>query len=191
MQGKCIIFSAPSGAGKTTILKRLLEFPELKLEFSISATTRKPRNDETHGKDYYFLSKEDFNKKIAEHELIEWEEVYENTFYGTLKSELERIWKKEKNVAFDVDVKGGINLKGIFGKNALSVFIEPPSLEILKNRLLTRGTDSKDTIQQRLAKAKFEISFKSQFDKCIINDILEQTISKSYEIVSEFLEKKL
>ncbi len=187
MQGKSIIFSAPSGAGKTTIVKKLLDKPELKLEFSVSATTRNPRGNEIDGKDYYFISIEDFKKKISQDALVEWEEVYKNYFYGTLKSELSRIWNKGNNVVFDVDVKGGINLKKIFKNNALSIFIMPPSLEILENRLRERGTETEEKIQQRLAKAKLEIYFKSQFDICIINDVLNNSIEQTYDIVLGFL----
>jgi len=189
MQGKYIIFSAPSGAGKTTIINKLLEFPELKLEFSISATTRIQRINEIDGRDYYFLSIKDFKEKISKNDLIEWEEVYKNTFYGTLKSEPERIWNKGKNVTFDVDVKGGLNLKKVFGQNALAIFIEPPSMKVLATRLRDRGTDVDDKIQQRLAKAKYEMSFKLQFDVAIINDVLENTIKQAYEIILEFIKK--
>jgi guanylate kinase len=189
MQGKSIIFSAPSGTGKTTILKKLLEFPELNLEFSVSATTRKPRLNEVDGKDYYFLSVGDFKKRISENGLVEWQEVYENSLYGTLKTELNRIWNKGNNATFDVDVKGGLNLKKVFGKNALAIFIAPPSLKVLESRLRDRGTETDDNIQQRLAKANYEMSFKSQFDNTIINDVIENSVKQAYKIILEFIKK--
>lgn len=187
MTGNCIIFSAPSGAGKTTIIKELLNKPELGLEFSISATTRKPRGNEKNGIDYYFLEPDIFRLKIEEGELVEWEEVYTDTYYGTLKSELNRIWDKGNNVAFDVDVKGGLNLKKLFGANALSIFVMPPSLEVLEQRLRGRGTDTEDKIKQRLSKAEFELSFASKYDICIINDSLEKSISETYNAIQKFI----
>lgn len=187
MQGKCVIFSAPSGSGKTTIVNHLLKKPELKLEFSISATTRPARNNEINGKDYYFLSPEEFKKKIENNELIEWEEVYNNTFYGTPKSEPERIWGKGNIVTFDVDVKGGLNLKKIFGSSALSVFVMPPSLQVLEKRLLDRKTESVEIIKQRLSRAEYELSFALQFDACIVNDNLEKCIAEAYNRILEFI----
>lgn len=187
MQGKCIIFSAPSGAGKTTIVQRLLRNKELKLEFSISATTRSPRGQEVHGTDYYFLSVPDFKNKIENDALIEWEEVYENSFYGTLKSELECIWEKGNHVAFDVDVKGGINMKKLFGKHALSIFIMPPSVAVLEQRLRGRGTETEDKIKQRLARAEYEISLANQFDVQIVNDVLERSIEEALGHIVRFV----
>jgi guanylate kinase len=184
---KCIIFSAPSGSGKTSIVQQLLLRPELKLEFSISATTRPSRGQEVHGKDYYFLSIEDFKQKIAQNELVEWEEVYEGTFYGTLRSELERIWAKNNHVIFDVDVKGGLNLKNKFEKNALAVFIKPPSMVILEQRLRNRGSESEDKIKQRLAKAEFELSFADKFDIQIVNNNLDESVKESRIAITRFI----
>ncbi len=185
--GKSIIFSAPSGAGKTTIIGELLKKPELKLEFSISATSRNPRNAEVNAKDYYFLSKEDFLQKIDKNEFVEWEEVYNGSYYGTLKQELERIWSKGKLVAFDVDVKGGLNLKRIFKNDALLVFVMPPSVEELERRLRGRGTESEETLKTRIDKAKYEISYAEQFDVIITNDVLEQSVEKARETIEKFL----
>jgi guanylate kinase len=185
--GKCIIFSAPSGAGKTTIVKELLNKIDLKLEFSISATTRQPRGSEINGKEYYYLTVDEFKSAIEKNAFVEWEEVYENNFYGTLKSELERIWLKGSHVIFDVDVKGGINLKHKFGKNALSIFIQPPSLNILEQRLRNRGTDTEEKIKQRIEKAEYELSFASQFDNQIINNVLNKSIAEAERITRQFL----
>lgn len=187
MQGKCIIFSAPSGSGKTTILQQLLQDPALKLEFSISATTRKPRGQEKNGKDYYFLETDFFKKKVEENSFVEWEEVYENTYYGTLKSELQRIWKKGCVVAFDVDVKGGMNLKKLFGKHAMSMFIMPPSIEVLEQRLRSRGTETEEVILKRLSRSEYEFSLAPQFDKTIVNDVLEQSVAEAKKSILEFL----
>ncbi len=182
--GKLIILSAPSGSGKTTIMKRLLErFPML--EFSISATSRLPRGDEKNGVDYYFFSPEEFRKAIDEDRFVEWEEVYAGRYYGTLRSEVERIWAAGHVIVFDVDVVGGIRLKGIFGEAALSVFIMPPSVEELRNRLIYRGTDPHETIEERLAKARHEIAFAPQFDAVVVNDSLEEAV----EGVSGAIEK--
>lgn len=167
--GKLIIFSAPSGAGKTTIVHALTErFP--RLEFSISATSRQPRHNEQHGRDYYFLSAEEFRKACEEERFVEWEEVYAGTRYGTLKSEMERIWRKGNIILFDVDVMGGIRLKSIFGANALSIFVMPPSVAALRERLTGRGTDSPETIEKRIAKAEQEISYADRFDYVVINE---------------------
>lgn len=185
--GKCIIFSAPSGAGKTTIVKELLRKKELKLEFSISATTRQPRGKEVHGQDYYFLSVNEFKSKIDNNAFVEWEEVYENSYYGTLREELVRIWGKGNNVIFDVDVNGGLNLKKQFAKNTLSIFIMPPSLEILEQRLRGRGTDSDEIIKQRIAKARFELYFAPQFDVQIINETLDKSVHQAEEQILKFL----
>lgn len=186
MVGKMIIFSAPSGAGKTTIVKHLLsKFPQF--EFSISATSRKMRDGEQHGKDYFFLSADDFKRRIANDEFVEWEEVYADNFYGTLKSELERIWAKGNVVIFDVDVKGGVNLKRMFPDNSLSLFVMPPSVEELRNRLVGRGTDNAEAIERRVAKAQEELSYSSKFDVVVVNDNLEDAKSKAEDAIASFL----
>lgn len=186
--GKVIIFSAPSGSGKTTIVKALLEvFPQF--EFSISATSRHPRGTEQHGKDYYFLSDEEFCKAIAEDKFVEYEEVYSGTHYGTLRSEVERIWAKGNIIIFDVDVMGGINLKKIFGEDALSIFIMPPSVEELRRRLIGRGTDAPETIEKRVAKAEFELSKSDQFDKVVVNDDLQTAIAEATNHITSFIER--
>lgn len=184
--GKLIIFSAPSGSGKSTIVNHLLK-KDYKLEFSISATSRKPRGEEQHGKEYYFLTADDFRERIGRNEFLEWEEVYKDCFYGTLLSEVERITSKGNNVVFDVDVVGGLNIKKIFGDRALAVFIQPPSIEELRNRLEKRNTDSEDTIKQRVEKAEFEMSFANQFDKIIVNDVLEEALSETESTLDIFL----
>ena len=176
--GKLIIFSAPSGSGKTTIVRRIMQtIPGL--EFSISATSRTPRGTEQHGHDYYFLSAEEFDKAIAEEQFVEWEEVYAGTKYGTLKSEMERIWAEGHTILFDVDVKGGVRLKSIFGEQALSVFVMPPSIEELRNRLVGRATDSPEKIEQRVAKAAEELEYAPQFDKTVVNDDLEKAVAEN------------
>jgi guanylate kinase len=189
MAGKLIIVSAPSGAGKTTIVKHLLTQPELKLEFSISACSRKKREHEVDGKDYYFLSTSEFKKKIAENAFIEWEEVYQDLFYGTLKSEIDRIAAKGKNILFDVDVQGGISIKNLFKKNSYSIFIMPPSIQELELRLVNRGTNDKDDIKRRVDKAKEELTFANKFDEVILNDKLNLAIEKVESIVTKFLNK--
>ncbi len=186
IKGKCIIFSAPSGAGKTTIVHHLLK-QDLGLEFSVSACSRAPRHNETDGKDYHFLGIEGFRLKIEEDAFVEWEEVYTNNFYGTLKSELERIWAAGKAVIFDVDVIGGLNLKRQFTDQALAVFVEPPSYEELEKRLRGRETETEDKINQRMAKAKKEMSFAKEFDVVLTNDDLDQTCAKAEQLVGEFL----
>jgi guanylate kinase len=186
MTGKMIIFSAPSGAGKTTIVKHLLsKFPQF--EFSISATSRKMRDGELHGKDYFFLSSEEFRQRISNSEFVEWEEVYSDNFYGTLRTELDRIWAKGNVVIFDVDVKGGVNLKKMFPENSLSLFIMPPSVEELRSRLVGRGTDSDEAIERRVAKAEEELSYSDKFDVVVVNDNLEEAKSKAEEVISSFL----
>jgi len=188
VKGKCIIFSAPSGAGKTTLVKHLLS-QNLGLEFSISACTREKRGKERNGVDYYFLSIDEFRNKIQENAFVEWEEVYADHFYGTLKSEIERIWKEGKTVIFDVDVVGGLNLKKYFGKSALAIFVMPPDLKTLEERLRSRGTDSEERIQNRLAKSKQELITADQFDHIILNDDLEKSKKEASQLVENFLEK--
>ena len=184
--GKIIIFSAPSGAGKSTLIGHLLKrFPQL--EFSISATSRAPRGSEVNGKEYYFLSNEEFKNKVAAGEFVEWEEVYAGTCYGTLRSELKRIWDKGHVIVFDVDVKGGVNLKKIFGDDALSIFIMPPSVEELRRRLEKRGTDAPETIAKRVAKAELEITYAPLFDKIVVNDSLESAIADAIRITESFI----
>lgn len=187
MSQKLIIISAPSGAGKTTIIKHLLKHPEFKFEFSISACSRKKRDGEIDGKDYYFLTSEDFKDRISNNEFIEWEEVYKDHFYGTLKIEIDRIFEKGNNVLFDVDVKGGVNLKQIFGAKALSIFIMPPSVAELEKRLRLRHTDSEENIIKRVGKAKDELLFFDKFDKVVVNDNLETAIFETEQHISEFL----
>ena len=187
-KGKALIFSAPSGSGKTTIVRYLVENnPDI--GFSISACTRDKRGrNEVHGKDYYFLTPDDFRQRIEAGEFVEWEEVYPGSFYGTLKSEIERIWNAGKTVIFDVDVKGGMKLKEYFGKNGLAVFVKAPTLEVLKERLIQRNTDSEGSISQRLFKAEFEMGFAPKFDRILVNEDLDETLKKAQLIVDEFLD---
>ena len=184
--GKLVIFSAPSGSGKTTIVKELLKRFDC-FEFSISATSRQPRGAEQNGVDYYFLTNEEFKERVARNEFVEWEEVYQGTCYGTLKSEMERIWNNGKVIIFDVDVMGGINLKRLFGEDACSMFIMPPSIEELERRLRGRGTDAEEVIQKRVAKAEFEISKAPEFDHVVINDKLDVAVDEATEIITRFL----
>lgn len=186
MQGKVIIVSAPSGAGKTSIVRHLLQAVP-KLQFSISATTRAKRDYETDGKDYYFITSDEFKQRLDNDEFLEWQEVYENQYYGSLKSEVERIWQNGQTVIFDVDVLGGLNIKKFFGGQALAIFIEPPSIEELANRLRNRGTESPESFQKRLDKAEYELSFSPQFDKIILNDVLEQAQQETIQLVKDFL----
>lgn len=186
-QGKLIVFSAPSGSGKTTIVKELLN-RELDLEFSISAASREARPNEIHQKDYHFISIEDFRKKIENDDFIEWEEVYTNNFYGTLKSEVQRIWNKGKHVIFDIDVIGGLNIKKQYPDNTLAIFVQPPSVEELKNRLIGRGTETNEKIAMRIAKAESEIEFASKFDYILYNDVLEVAQNEAENIIQEFTE---
>lgn len=186
MEGKLVIISAPSGAGKTTMVNHLLN-KGLNLEFSISATTRAPRGKEKDGKEYYFISADDFRVRIRKNEFTEWQEVYKDQFYGTLKSEIKRIWADKRHVIFDVDVKGGINLKNIFGNQAISVFIMPPSINDLENRLLSRATDNRSKIKIRVEKAIEEMKLADNFDHIVINDNLERTQDEVYELVKSFL----
>ena len=184
--GKLFIFSAPSGSGKTTIVRELLKRYDC-FEFSISATSRQPRGQEQNGVDYYFMSNDEFKARVARDEFVEWEEVYAGTCYGTLKSEMERIWAKGNTIFFDVDVMGGINLKRLFGEDACSVFIMPPSVEELERRLRGRGTDAEEVIQKRIAKAEFELSKAPEFDHVVINDVLEDAVNEVSAIISQFL----
>lgn len=187
-QNKLIIFSAPSGAGKTTIVHHLLnKFPE-QLAFSVSACSRPMRKGETEGVDYYFLSIDEFKRKIAANEFVEWEEVYTNNFYGTLKKEVERVWNMGKKVIFDVDVKGGLNLKKQFGEQALAIFVMPPSIKILEQRLKNRESESQESITYRIAKAEQEIITAVQFDKIIVNDNLLQAFEDAEKLVVDFLQ---
>jgi guanylate kinase len=184
--GKLVIFSAPSGAGKSTLVNYLLpQFPEL--SFSISATSRSPRGQEEHGKDYYFLSSEEFKHRVAQDELLEWEEVYAGTYYGTLRSEVERIWAQGKVVVFDIDVVGALNLKKQFGDRALALFVQAPSVEVLEQRLRGRATDSEEKIQQRVAKATVEMARAPEFDKVVVNDDLDTAKAEALAILKNFL----
>ena len=189
MNSKVIIFSAPSGAGKSTIVNYLLgQYPEL--EFSISATSRAPRGQEQHGVEYYFFSADEFRKLIAENSFVEYEEVYAGSFYGTLKSEVDRIWAKGHTIIFDIDVQGGVNLKKFFGEKALSVFIQAPSVEILRERLIGRGTDTDEAIERRVAKAASEMEFaEGKFDYVLINDDLQTAKAEADKVIGDFLRK--
>ena len=186
--GKVIIFSAPSGAGKSTIVNYLLE-KGLGLEFSISATCRAPRGKEIHGKEYYFFTADEFRKRIENKEFLEWEEVYPGCYYGTLLSEIDRIWAKGHTVLFDVDVVGGVNIKRFYGERALSIFIQPPGIEELRRRLTSRATDAPEVIESRLAKAEYEMSFAPKFDRIVINDDLSTAEQEVLQILKKFLDK--
>lgn len=189
-QGKLIVFSAPSGSGKTTIVKHLLTFPELALAFSISATSRYMREGEIDGKDYYFISAQEFHKKIQENAFIEYEEVYKDNFYGTLISEVERIWSEGKNVIFDIDVVGGLNIKKQFPEQTLAIFVSPPSVEELERRLRFRQTESDEKIAMRIEKAEREISRAPEFDIILKNHDLETAKEEAYQLVNQFLNNK-
>ncbi|MFA5416819.1 MAG: guanylate kinase [Bacteroidales bacterium] len=185
-KGKLIIFSAPSGSGKTTIVKELMkQVPNL--AFSVSACSRPPRKGEINGKDYFFISVEEFRKKIEEHAFVEWEEVYKDRLYGTLVAEVERMRNKGTHVLFDVDVLGGMNIKAVFGMEALSIFVQPPSVEELRSRLELRGSDSKEDIDIRVEKAEFELTFAEHFDVVVVNDRLEDAVKEVVALVTEFL----
>ena len=188
MNGKLIIFSAPSGSGKSTIINYLLK-QGLNLQFSISATSRPPRGTEQDGVEYFFLSPEEFKKRIANDEFVEYEEVYPDRFYGTLKSQVEKQLAEGQNIIFDVDVEGGCNIKSFYGDRALSVFIQPPSIEELRKRLEGRGTDSPETINSRIAKAEFELSYAPKFDLIVVNDELEKAEAQALEAIRKFLNK--
>lgn len=189
-EGKLIIFSAPSGAGKTTIVQHLLtKFPEL--EFSVSATTREPRGNEENDKAYHFISKEEFLHLIAKKQFVEFEEVYSGTFYGTLRTEIERIWAKGKTVIFDIDVEGGLHLKRKYDGNALAIFVQPPSLAVLKERLIGRGTDSHEKLQERFAKAEKELNYAPKFDIILKNHDLQTACGEAEVLVKDFIAKQL
>lgn len=188
MKGKMLIVSAPSGSGKSTIVQWLMqEHPELNLYFSISCTSRAPRGTEQNGVEYFFLTPEEFREKIAGNEFLEYEEVYADRFYGTLKAQVERQREAGQNVVFDVDVKGGVNIKKYYGDEALSLFIQPPSVEELHRRLVGRATDTPEAIEERLAKAEYEMTFASQFDRIIVNDDLETAKQEALSVVKDFL----
>ncbi|PQV51783.1 guanylate kinase [Jejuia pallidilutea] len=186
-QGKLIVFSAPSGSGKTTIVRHLLGIEDLNLEFSISATSRDKRGTEVNGKDYYFMSAKDFKSKIKNDEFLEWEEVYRDNFYGTLKAEVERIWALGKNVIFDIDVSGGLRIKRKFPEETLAIFVKPPSIDELKIRLKKRKTESDDKINMRVAKASAELATAPLFDTIIVNDNLDKALLEAKNIVSKFI----
>lgn len=188
-KGKLLVFSAPSGSGKTTIVRHLLAQEDLNLEFSISCATREPRGEEVDGKDYYFITWEEFKKHIKAEEFVEWEEVYTNNYYGTLKSEVERIWAKGKNVIFDIDVSGGLRIKHKFPQETLAVFVKPPSVDELKRRLKERSTESDEKINMRIAKAHVELATAPQFDKIIKNYDLDVAKQDAYQLVKDFFSK--
>ena len=185
--GKLIIVSAPSGSGKSTIIQSLMEHEDLRLAFSVSCTSRAPRGNEQDGVDYFFITPEEFRERIERDEFLEYEEVYENRFYGTLKSQVEKQLAAGQNVVFDVDVKGGCNLKKYFGDRALGIFIMPPSIEELRRRLVKRGTDSPEVIEDRVSKASYELTFAERFDRVLVNDDLETAKAEAFEMVSGFL----
>lgn len=187
MQGKALIFSAPSGSGKTTIVRHLLSIADLNLSFSVSATSRNIRPKETNGVDYYFISETEFLERARQGEFIEWEEVYKGQYYGTLKSEIDRIWSLNKNVIFDVDVVGGLSLKKYFGTSALAVFIQPPGIEALRFRLMNRSTETPEKIAMRIQKAQSEMKYASKFDVIIVNDILEDALIQAESKARDFL----
>lgn len=186
-KGKIIIFSAPSGSGKSTIIHRLMENPQLRLGFSISATSRQPRGTEKNGVEYYFISADEFRRRVANGDFIEWEEVYAGTFYGTPASEVERVTSAGRNLVLDIDVKGGVNVKKRIGSAALSIFIMPPNLEVLGQRLRDRATDTPQMIARRLAKAEYEIGFSGQYDAVVVNDDLDTAVRQITDIIMQFI----
>lgn len=186
-KGKIIIFSAPSGSGKSTIIRKLMEDESLRLGFSISATSRKPRGTESNGVEYYFITDEEFHKRADRGEFIEWEEVYPGTCYGTPASEVERVTSQGRNLVLDIDVKGGVNVKDIYGSEALSIFIMPPSVEVLAERLRGRATDSEEMISRRLAKAEYELGFSDRYDTVIINDDLDEAVAQTKAAIKAFI----
>ncbi|GGF66169.1 guanylate kinase [Wenyingzhuangia marina] len=188
--GKLIVFSAPSGSGKTTIVRHLLSETDLPLDFSISAASREPRVGEINGKDYYFLSAEEFKNKVDQDAFLEWEEVYKDNFYGTLKSEITRIWAEGKHVIFDIDVVGGLNIKKQFPEETLAIFVQPPSIEEMERRLRGRATETEEKIKMRVAKAEQEMDFAKKFDTVLINNDLSVAKEDAYQIVSSFINKK-
>lgn len=187
MKGKIIIISAPSGTGKSTIISALLEQGEIDMQFSISATNRQPRGQEVNGVNYYFLTDEEFREAIVRGDFVEYEEVYPGRFYGTLKSEITRITDDGHNVILDIDVKGGVNVKRLYGDDALSIFIQPPGLDILRQRLTSRATDSPEAIEERLAKAEYELSFATEFDRTVVNDDLSRAVSEVDNVIKNYL----
>lgn len=187
-RGKLLIISAPSGTGKSTIINELIKDDTLRLEFSISATTRSPREGEIHGVHYYFLTVDDFKQRIAGEEFAEYEEVYEGRFYGTLKSEIERIMAHGNNVVLDIDVKGALNVKRLYGNQALAIFIQPPSIDVLRSRLLGRATDSIEEIDRRVAKAATELSYAPRFDRIVVNDVLDVAVEDTRTLIKDFID---
>lgn len=188
-EGKIIIFSAPSGSGKSTIIQRLMQNPELRLGFSVSATSRQPRGSEQHGREYYFITCEEFKLRVGAGEFIEWEEVYPGTCYGTLRSEVERVTGNGQNLVLDIDVAGGVNVKKMYGDRALALFIEPPSLEELERRLKGRGTDAPEVVEKRLAKAEYELGFAPQYDAVIVNEDLEAAVAAATTLILDFINR--
>lgn len=186
MEGKLLILSAPSGAGKSTIVQHLMQ-QNLGLEFSISATSRKPREGEADGREYHFISSDEFRRRIKEKKFIEWEEVYPEQYYGTLFSEVERIWNRGDHAIFDIDVEGGMSLKKIYGEKACAIFIQPPSMELLEQRLHARGTDDEESLRKRLEKARHELEYASRFDHIVVNDTLDKALTETEKIAREFL----
>lgn len=188
-KGKVIIFSAPSGSGKSTIIGRLMQHEDLHMAFSVSCTSRPPRGTERHGVEYFFLTPEEFRRRIDNDEFLEYEEVYADRYYGTLKEQVERQLENGENVVLDVDVKGGCNIKSHYGDRALSVFIQPPSVGELRKRLVGRGTDAPEVIEDRIARAEYELTFASRFDRVVVNNDLEKAVGEALDVVREFIEK--
>lgn len=188
-EGKMFVFTAPSGAGKTTIVRHLLQEFDF-LDFSISATTRSKRDYEIEGKDYYFITPDEFRNKVKQEAFVEWEEVYDHQFYGTLKSEVDRLWTEKKHIVFDIDVRGATNIKNMYGEKCLSIFVKPPSVDILIKRLIDRNTESPESLQKRIARVRREMAFENNFDKIIVNDLLQVTKKEAEFMVMEFLDIK-